>query len=82
MAARRGKRKRSHKTTRRRTTRRTSPLGNLAKKVQGINTRVHGLEAELKGIPKRFVKRKRKKHHRYGALEEHGYGGGGLGTGE
>lgn len=76
------RRKRARKTTRRRTTkRRTSPLGNLAKKVQGINTRVHGLEAELKGIPKRFVRRK-KRPHRLGSLEEHTYHGGGLGSGE
>lgn len=81
MPARRKGRKRSRKTTRRRTTRRTSPLANLAKKASGINTRVHGLEAELKGIPKRFVKRKRKKSHRLGSLEEH-YSDGGLGSGE
>lgn len=76
------RRKRGRKTTRRRTTkRRTSPLANLAKKVSGINTRVHGLEAELRGMPKKFVRRKRKSH-RLGSLEEHGYHGGGLGSGE
>jgi len=72
MAARRG-RKRTRKTTRRRTTtRRTSPLANLAKKVQGINTRVHGLEAEMQGIPKRFVRRKHKKSRGLGDIEARG----------
>lgn len=73
MPARRKGRKRGRKTTRRRpTTRHTSPLGNLAKKVQGINTRVHGLEAEVGMLPKRFIKRKRKPH-RLGTLEERGH---------
>lgn len=68
------RRKRGRKTTRRRTTKRhTSPLANLARKVTGINTRVHGLEAELRGMPKKFVRRKRKKSHRLGSLEERGY---------
>jgi hypothetical protein len=62
------RRRRARKTTRRRTTRHTSPLGNLAKKVQGIDTRLHGLEAKAK----RFVKRKRKKSHSLGTLEESG----------
>lgn len=73
MAAKRGRRKQGRKTTRRRpTTRRMSPLGNLAKKVQRIDTRVHGLETEVGKIPKRFIKRK-KKPHRLGTLEERGY---------
>lgn len=68
------RRKRGRKTTRRRTTtHRTSPLANLAKKVSGINTRVHGLEAELRGMPKKFVRRKRKKSHRLGSLEARGH---------
>lgn len=68
------RRKRDRKTTRRRTTkRRTSPLGNLAKKVSGIDSRVHGIEAELKGIPGRYVKRKHKKHHRLGNIEARGH---------
>ncbi len=65
-------RRKRRKTTRRRSTRRTSPLGNLAKKVSGLDSRVHGLEAELRGIPKRFVKRKRRKVHRLGTLESGG----------
>jgi hypothetical protein len=70
MAARRRRRK----APKRRTAKRhTSPLGNLAKKVQGINSRVNGIEAELGTIPKRFVRRKRKKTRRLGSLEASGY---------
>ncbi len=68
------RRKRGRKTTRRRTTtRRTSPLGNLAKKVQGINTRLHSVENEVGLMPKRFVRRKRRKSHRLGTLEDRGH---------
>lgn len=68
-----GRRKRGRKTTRRRTTkRRTSPLGNLAKKVSGIDSRVHGLESEIRSIPKRFVKRKWKGGQKLGDIEARG----------
>jgi hypothetical protein len=77
------RRKYGRKTTRRRpkkTTHHISPMAHLARKVQGLDTRVHGLEAEVGKIPKRFVRRKHKPH-RLGTLEEH-YSEGGLGSGE
>lgn len=74
MAAKRGrKRKTTRRRVKRKATTRISPMAHLARKVSGIDTRVHGLEAEVKGIPKHFVKRKRKKTRRLGNLEERGY---------
>lgn len=69
MAARKGRRKtRGRKAPKRRTRKTThiSPMAHLARKVQGIDTRLSSVE---KVFPKKFVKRKRKSH-RLGTLEE------------
>lgn len=75
MAARKGRRKtRGRKAPKRRTRKTThiSPMAHLARKVQGIDTRVSHIENEVSTVlPKKFVKRKRKPH-RLGTLEERG----------
>lgn len=71
MAARKGRRKtRGRKAPKRRTRKTThiSPMAHLARKVQGIDTRLANVEQVF---PKKFVKRKRKPH-RLGTLEERG----------
>jgi hypothetical protein len=70
MAAKRGRR-RGRKAPKRRTRKGThhiSPMAHLARKVQGIDTRLANVE-EI--FPKKFVKRKHKPH-RLGTLEERG----------
>jgi hypothetical protein len=47
------------------------PVALLARKVQGLNTRVHGLESEIGLLPGRFVTRKQR-HAKLGNLEERG----------
>jgi hypothetical protein len=75
MAAKRGKRrgrKAPKRRTRKKATHHISPMAHLARKVQGIDTRVAHIENEVTSVlPKRFVKRKRKSH-RLGTLEERG----------
>ncbi len=65
------KRGRPRKYGKRATTRKTSPLANLAKKVTGIDHRLHSVESEVVGLPKRYIRRKRKPH-RLAALESSG----------
>jgi hypothetical protein len=72
MAARKGRRKtRGRKAPKRRTRKgasHISPMAHLARKVQGIDSRLSNVEQVF---PKKFVKRKRKSH-RLGTLEERG----------
>jgi hypothetical protein len=69
MAAKRGRR-RGRKAPKRRTSKakHIGPVAHLAHKVEGLDGRLLNLEAEVSGLPKRFVKRKRK-HHKPGPLE-------------
>lgn len=61
-------RKYGRKTAKRRSV--ISPMAHLARKVQGIDTRLNRVESEVGTMPKRFVRRKKKKHHRLGTLED------------
>lgn len=71
MARKRGRAKRyTRKSVKRRTRKVVSPLAHLARKVQGIDTRVDHLENKVGKIPRKYIKKK--KLRKLGTLEEHG----------
>ena len=76
MAARKGRRRgpgRPKKRSRRMIGPRSpGPVALLARKVQGLNTRVNHLEGEIGAIPSKYARRKFKaREASLGSLEEH-----------